>query len=219
MKEIVKKCPDIIFKGGTSLSKCYRIINRFSEDIDLGLDVGKATQGMKKKLKNNIKEAINALGFSLDNEEEIYSRRNFNRYQIKYPILEHSMSLKPYLYVETALFNRAFPYETKEADSFIYRFLKSRNMNDIIEKYQLEPYLVKVQTINRTYIDKLFALGDYYLKGVSTGYSRHLYDLYKLSHRIVYDDSFYQLFDDVRAERMKDEKCLSAREECSLKRY
>jgi hypothetical protein len=29
---------DIIFKGGTSLSKCYGIISRFSEDIDLTID-------------------------------------------------------------------------------------------------------------------------------------------------------------------------------------
>ncbi len=27
--------PHITFKGGTSLSKCYNIIERFSEDIDL----------------------------------------------------------------------------------------------------------------------------------------------------------------------------------------
>ncbi len=36
LKEIVERCFDIIFKGGTSLSKCYGIINRFSEDIDFG---------------------------------------------------------------------------------------------------------------------------------------------------------------------------------------
>lgn len=29
--------PDIVFKGGTSLSKCYHIIKRFSEDIDLNV--------------------------------------------------------------------------------------------------------------------------------------------------------------------------------------
>lgn len=28
---------DFMFKGGTSLSKCYKLINRFSEDIDLSL--------------------------------------------------------------------------------------------------------------------------------------------------------------------------------------
>lgn len=28
----------LIFKGGTSLSKVWRVINRFSEDIDLAVD-------------------------------------------------------------------------------------------------------------------------------------------------------------------------------------
>jgi len=34
LMNIAAKQPDVIFKGGTSLSKCYRIISRFSEDID-----------------------------------------------------------------------------------------------------------------------------------------------------------------------------------------
>ena len=38
LKEIVKVYPDIIFKGGTSLSKCHKLIHRFSEDIDLNID-------------------------------------------------------------------------------------------------------------------------------------------------------------------------------------
>lgn len=37
LKEIVKRNSDIVFKGGTSLSKCYKIIDRFSEDIDLNV--------------------------------------------------------------------------------------------------------------------------------------------------------------------------------------
>lgn len=65
LKEIVERCFDIIFKGGTSLSKCYGIINRFSEDIDLGLDTSKATQGMKKRLKSCIIEAITALNIDI----------------------------------------------------------------------------------------------------------------------------------------------------------
>ena len=32
LKEIANRNPDIVFKGGTSLSKCYKIIDRFSED-------------------------------------------------------------------------------------------------------------------------------------------------------------------------------------------
>lgn len=34
LKLLAKSNPDIVFKGGTSLSKCFHLINRFSEDID-----------------------------------------------------------------------------------------------------------------------------------------------------------------------------------------
>jgi len=30
--------PNILFKGGTSLSKAWQVIERFSEDIDLAID-------------------------------------------------------------------------------------------------------------------------------------------------------------------------------------
>lgn len=43
----------IVFKGGTSLSKCHKIIKRFSEDIDITID-SKLSQGQMKKLKESI---------------------------------------------------------------------------------------------------------------------------------------------------------------------
>lgn len=49
-----KRVPNLVFKGGTSLSKCYKIINRFSEDIDLTLDAKNQTQGQKKILKKKL---------------------------------------------------------------------------------------------------------------------------------------------------------------------
>jgi len=56
---------NLAFKGGTSLSKCYQIINRFSEDIDLVLDWqllgfnnlkldASLSQNQKNKLKRDI---------------------------------------------------------------------------------------------------------------------------------------------------------------------
>lgn len=37
LKEISKESLRIIFKGVTSLSKCHKLIKRFSEDIDLNI--------------------------------------------------------------------------------------------------------------------------------------------------------------------------------------
>lgn len=53
LKLLAEKIPFIVFKGGTSLSKCHKVIRRFSEDIDLTIDVS-LSQGQKKKVKKAI---------------------------------------------------------------------------------------------------------------------------------------------------------------------
>lgn len=218
LNEINKNYPDIIFKGGTSLSKCYKIINRFSEDIDIGINADKATEGMRRNLKTAIKKSIDDLGLKLDNEEKIMTRTYFNKYQITYPIIDETfMPIKPYLYVETAVFMKPFPYEVQQADTYIYRFLKQQNLDNIITEYGLEPFEIKVQTLTRTFIDKIFAIGDYYLTGNKERTSRHLYDLYKLMLQIKLNDEFFALFNEVREIRSNDAACPSAKDDQSIK--
>ena len=38
LRLLAQKMPYIVFKGGTSLSKCHKVIRRFSEDIDITID-------------------------------------------------------------------------------------------------------------------------------------------------------------------------------------
>ena len=64
--------PDMVFKGGTSLSKCYKLIQRFSEDIDLNVE-DRPSEGQRKALKRNILAVVDDLGLSLSNAEEIRS--------------------------------------------------------------------------------------------------------------------------------------------------
>jgi len=59
LKKIIEKQPGIVFKGGTSLSKCHKIISRFSEDIDLCVEAVKLTEGQRKCLKQDIVSIIN----------------------------------------------------------------------------------------------------------------------------------------------------------------
>ena len=35
LRKLSEKLDDMVFKGGTSLTKCYQLLDRFSEDIDL----------------------------------------------------------------------------------------------------------------------------------------------------------------------------------------
>lgn len=95
LKRIVEMLPNIIFKGGTSLSKCYKLIKRFSEDIDLNIEVEtRPTEGQRKKLKEAIVSIIDEFGFNLDNAENVRSRRTFNRYIIDYPTVFSANYLK-----------------------------------------------------------------------------------------------------------------------------
>ena len=108
LKEISKTLPGIIFKGGTSLSKCHKLIKRFSEDIDLNIEYEtKATEGQKKNLKKTIIAIIDKLNLGLTNPEDVRSRRDYNKYIIDFPTVFKSDSLKQHLVVETAVYIKA----------------------------------------------------------------------------------------------------------------
>lgn len=61
---------------------------------------------------------------------------------------------------------------------------------------------MKVQTLSRTFIDKLFAVCDYYLLDRVKRQSRHLYDIYKLRDYVVFDDQFKSLIPQIREQRL-----------------
>lgn len=132
LEALTKRVPNLLFKGGTSLSKCYKIINRFSEDIDLTLNVENQTQGNKKNLKYEIIEVCKELGFELINEADIRSRRDYNRYEIKYPIHFEEIGIKQYLLVETVFMVKSYPDEIKKATSMIYDFGKKSEMSQLL---------------------------------------------------------------------------------------
>ena len=46
LRKLAQRIPFIVFKGGTSLSKCHGVIKRFSEDIDITIDT-EITQGWR----------------------------------------------------------------------------------------------------------------------------------------------------------------------------
>lgn len=211
LRKLASYQPDIVFKGGTSLSKCYKLIQRFSEDIDLNVE-DRPSEGQRKALKRNIVTVIDDLDLSLSNAEEIRSRRDYNRYIINYPALQGAAYLKQQLIVETVVSMRAFPNHPMDASSLIYDFLKDTGRDDIIHEYHLQPFSVNVQTAERTLLDKLFALADYYLNGTITEHSRHIYDIYKLSMIVTIDDTLRHLAREVILERRPHKTCLSAQE-------
>ena len=216
LEALAKRVPNLLFKGGTSLSKCHKIINRFSEDIDLTLDAENQTQGKKRNLKYEIIEVCNELGLELINEADIRSRRDYNRYEIKYPIHFEGAGIKQYLLVETMFLVKAYPDEIKTATSMIYDFWKEIGEEAAIDEYEMKPFEIRVQTLDRTLIDKVFALCDYAVSNNTTGYSRHIYDLYRLLSVVVLDDKLRVLVKEVREDRKTNERCYTAQDKYDI---
>lgn len=219
LERLVSKMPEIIFKGGTSLSKCYGLIERFSEDIDLNmLAETKPSESKRKKLKASIVETITDLKFTLANPENVRSRREFNRYIVDYPSVMSANYLKEQLIVETAIYQRAYPTKRMKAESFVYRYLSENGFDDFIFEYKLEPFELNVQTAERTLIDKLYALADYYLGKTITEHSRHIYDIYKLVGIVKIDDELKRLALQVAEERKPHARCYSVQDDVDIKK-
>lgn len=216
LRELAKQVPDLLFKGGTSLSKCYKIIDRFSEDIDITLDSEHQSQGKRKNLKYTIVEICSNLGLNLLNENETRSRRDYNCYKIDY-CARHSLSgLNPQLLVETVFIVKAFPDEIKQASSMIYDYLKAVGNDEAIAQYELEPFDIRVQTLDRTLVDKVFAVCDYMLDNKTERQSRHIYDLSRLLTLVKLDDNLKDLIKEVREDRKLGTKCYSAQDGVSV---
>ena len=56
LEGLCREVKGLVFKGGTSLSKCYKAIDRFSEDIDLSLD----SAHLGSRQKQNLKQATSS---------------------------------------------------------------------------------------------------------------------------------------------------------------
>mgnify|MGYP004464292819 CR=1 FL=1 len=83
LRLLSEKMPYFVFEGGTSSSKCHKVIKRFSEDIDITIDT-QISQGQKKKIKQAIVSSANELNMNIKNLDETRSRRDYNRYIISY---------------------------------------------------------------------------------------------------------------------------------------
>ncbi len=213
---MVTRVPNLIFKGGTSLSKCYKIIDRFSEDIDLTLDENHQTQGQKKRMKCEIIKTCEKLGLHLTNFGDIRSRRDYNCYKIEYPIDHLSMSIKPLLLIETTYITKTYRSEIKVATSIAYDYLKEIGNDAIIEKYNLLPFNIRVQTLEKTLVDKVFALCDYFIGQKIERNSRHIYDLYRLLTRVKLDIALKDLIKVIRANRKSHTFCYSAQDDVNV---
>lgn len=176
---------EIMFKGGTSLSKAWRIINRFSEDIDLNLvPEVPSTDSSRTRLSRSLAKAYNELGFTLPNGA-ILTRREYNTVEVSYNALFKSTSLNPSLKAEVMANKKGkimcATYTELPISNFIWDAAMRSNGNmQVLSNYGLEPFTVKTQNLDVTFVEKCMSLANRYMRGESFRLSRHLYDIYMM---------------------------------------
>ena len=106
----------------------------------------------------------------------------------------------------------AYPDEIKKVSSLICDFWNDSGYKEDIKEFEMEPFEIRVQTLERTFIDKVFAICDYSISNKILGHSRHIYDLYRLIGKIRINHELKVLVKEVREDRKKHENCFSAQD-------
>lgn len=216
LRELSERQGFVVFKGGTSLSKCHKAIERFSEDIDITID-SRLSQGQMKKLKEVIKDIAAELGLAIPNIGETRSRRSYNRYILEYQsaLSEPDDAVQSAVLMETSFAEIAFPTVILQVHSYIGDMM-TKEAPDELENFHLEPFEMKVQGLDRTLVDKVFAICDYYMQDRVKKHSRHIYDIYKLLQIVPQTEEFRALIQEVRSVRAMTNICPSAQPEVNV---
>jgi len=201
----------LVFKGGTSLSKCWRIIDRFSEDIDLAIDrefLGFSGELTKREIGKKLRKASCAF---IRNELKVDIERfilncgiNNDQFKLEVNITTES-NVDPetlYLHYESVLENSNYVFNTVKIE------VGSRSLMEPSEEVAIQSIIgehfpkvdfsdkefkAKAVLPQRTMLEKAFLLHELLQSTTSVRevnrMSRHLYDLEKLMDSAFCDDA------------------------------
>lgn len=172
---------EFVLKGGTSLSKGWQLLHRFSEDIDLLLRGDRiATKGAKhNRLKSCAKTIDRDGGFK--SAKVVNSETGVHRaVEFAYIGVANDLpGLGQTVLLEAGYRGNASGSVKRNVHSMLTDFAVSRGCADLAA--DLTPFEIEVQSLSRTFVEKLFAAHAAYMKDfAANGKARHYYDLHEL---------------------------------------
>lgn len=176
----------IVFKGGTSLSKAYGIISRFSEDIDIAV----LTEGLSdNQAKRKVKKASKVISDIFDEVDSPDTSKNshFRKVRFAYPRIDNSVvvgQITDSLLLEVNAFADPEPHKKMPISSYVADFLNKTGQEDSVAEFELEPFEINVLCTSRTVCEKLMGLvkasyGDDHIDNLRRKI-RHIYDVHFL---------------------------------------
>lgn len=168
--EYAEQC---VFKGGTSLSKCYPgSIERFSEDIDLTfLGMDESDKVCDKTIKRI--EKVMTVGADIEKIDAERSNRSKSMF-----VWFGDKSNRVKLEIGSSV--RPDPYSKKTLKTYIQEFLEEHDGTEDIAKYELQEITLNVLNIERTFVDKLMSVKRHAICGTIEKKVRHIYDVARL---------------------------------------
>jgi len=182
----------VIFKGGTSLSKGWNLVQRFSEDADIFLDptafdppLGKkAIDRELKKLRQAI-ERHPGLKF-VENESQTiggFGRNDRFEYVQRFA---GTGDIRNRVFVEAGTASGREPTEIVRLQSYVGQFLQETGVS--LGADDEGPFTMRLLHFRRTFVEKMFAIHAkveaFKQAGKPIGgYARHYYDLFCLAAR------------------------------------
>ena len=191
--------PHLIFKGGTSLSKVWKVIERLSEDIDLAMDRkflgfdGDLSKTQVRKLRIKSFQHISEVFFPALKEEFANAKlddvditlgetkdsdQDPLLIEIYYPTVYKSGEyLKPRVLVELGSRSLREPFTLRSIASLIGEVYEGKAFADL-------PIEISTLNAERTLLEKIFLIHEEFQKDLKKirvdRLSRHLYDIDKL---------------------------------------
>lgn len=198
----------LTFKGGTSLSKCYDVIQRFSEDIDLNINNNminitddylwtersnkaqtkiidevyeKTNQYLVSKFIPLLRQYLKSIGLK-DCLVEI-NPNNFLSVLVSYPQVFDDEYIPAQVNLEFGVLGGRVPSESKQVTAYIYAIAELANNKCEFSVTTIEP--------KRTFFDKLTILHAETSRQTKhqVRYARHYYDVYMLSKSDIYHEA------------------------------
>ena len=152
----------VVFKGGTSLSKAYRIAERFSEDIDLAIiSNSKSSQSALDKMIVAVEKEIALNPLKIDKKLSFTSRnKKFRQSHWKYPrhVAGKHDPAKDKIMLEITSSAVTDPNAYQTVRSLIAEYLMKNGQPDMIKEFELEEFEIRVLSHERTFSEKIVAI-------------------------------------------------------------
>ncbi|MCL1472041.1 nucleotidyl transferase AbiEii/AbiGii toxin family protein [Argonema antarcticum] len=200
----------VIFKGGTSLSKGWKLIERFSEDIDLFLN----RQTFIPPLgANRVDRELEAIESAVGNHpglrvEQTLGRRKRGVYRNSYFIYDRQFvgieAIANRVFLEMGTRSGTYPTQTVMLCSYIAEFL--HEIDESLDTEDESSFPMLLLDFRRTFVEKLFTIHSKVVKSQEDGqpigaYARHYYDLFCLAKQsevqeLLQSEEYSQLKED-----------------------